>query len=123
MNTIILLPNAPPHLVVADGHRRVQQVADVPLVLEALRLQLQPVAVRLLRRLVHQQPHLLNLGDCQGLRAKTPGRGKLSRASSFFYKGRRRWRRRRTDRISAVRPSRFCASSGRESSSPTGSFF
>lgn len=68
---LVSVTNVLPHLVIADGHRLVQQVADVPLVLEALRLQLHPLAVRLLCCLVHQLPHLLDLGDSQGLRAIT----------------------------------------------------
>lgn len=55
------------HLVVADGDRRVQEVSDLPKMLEALRLQPQPLPVSLPDGFVHQQPDLLDLGHRQAL--------------------------------------------------------
>lgn len=64
------------HLIIADGYRWVQKVADLPQVLEALRLQFYPLTVSFLHCLVHQQPHLLNLGYCQGLTRKNANKEK-----------------------------------------------
>lgn len=55
------------HLVVADGDRRVQEVSDLPKMLEALRLQPHPLPVSLPDGFVHQQPDLLDLGHRQAL--------------------------------------------------------
>ncbi|KAF3860034.1 hypothetical protein F7725_000289 [Dissostichus mawsoni] len=42
-----------PHLIVADGHSRVQEVSDLPQVIEALRLQLYSLDISFLYSLVH----------------------------------------------------------------------
>lgn len=55
------------HLIVADGYRRVQKVADLSQVLETFCLQLHPLTVGLLYRFVYQQTHLFDLVYCQGL--------------------------------------------------------
>lgn len=59
--------NQTTHLIIADGYRGVQKVADLSQVLETFRLQLYSLTVHLLYRFIHQQTHLFNLGYCQGL--------------------------------------------------------
>lgn len=56
------------HLIVADGHRRVQEVAYLSQVLKAFCLQLYPLTVRFLHCLVNQRTHFLDLGDCKRLK-------------------------------------------------------
>lgn len=68
------------HLIIADGYRRVQKVADLSQVLETFRLQLYPLTVRLLYRFVHQQTHFFNLGYCQGLAQDKKNANKLVRS-------------------------------------------
>lgn len=55
------------HLIIADGYRWMQKVADLPQVLKALCLQLYPLTVSFLHSLVHQYTYLLDLGYRQGL--------------------------------------------------------
>lgn len=110
------------HLVVADGDRRVQKVPDLPEVLESLFLQCHPFTVGFPNGLVHQQPHFLNLGYCQGLARKNTNDDKESNKLRVF-RTEMRCAGSHTANVSAVTDSRSCASSGRVSSSPTGSFF
>lgn len=72
--------NQTTHLIIADGYRGVQKVADLSQVLETFRLQLYSLTVHLLYRFIHQQTHLFNLGYCQGLAQDKKNANKLVRS-------------------------------------------
>lgn len=71
-----------------------QKVSDLPEVLEALRLQLGPLAVAPADGLVHQQPHLLDLGHRQRLSSTNSNNGRHVRHAGRRAVGqpRRRYR-------------------------------
>lgn len=127
MNDGGLITNVPlvsSYLVVADGDGWVQKVSDLPEVLESLFLQCQPFTVSFPNGLVHQQPHFLNLGYCQGLCMQKHKRWqRIKQVARFRGLTEIRSINSHTANASAVTDSRSCASSGRVSSSPTGSFF
>jgi len=69
-------PRSCPYLVVADGHRGVQEVPDLPQALETFCLQPQALGVALEDGFVDEQTDLLDLGHLQSLRGGKPlGRG------------------------------------------------
>lgn len=61
-----------PYLIVADGHRGVEEVPDLPQALETFCLQPQALGVALQDGFINEQTDFLDLGHLQSLR-RDPG--------------------------------------------------
>lgn len=79
-----------PYLIVADGHRGVEEVPDLPQALETFCLQPQAFGVALEDGFVDEETDFLDLGDLQSLRGD-PGEAGKGRKPRGEGAGNRAW--------------------------------